>query len=450
LKASAATYKTYGRGADNSWVEIPSDLMCYTSHYDCDFIHSCDLFIKTEVNGLDMSHIMVEATAAEVSAVAKTESRMVENSNMSVEYTRQEDERSMFTVTDKISGVSSDMAFSLKTYNPATGNDDYSDTDNVASGAYIFKPKRGDMLKAPYTDFVNIETYNTTNTGIVQHVIYYSDAINARSYIGIIHMKPNATTVEWEVQLHGIPVSKTDKLGKEVVVNWEMMNFNSSNTFYTDSNGLEMQKRVLNQRPDFTYTTDEMASSNYYPINSAIAIRNLDNNMQLTVMNDRSQGGAVLEDGSIEIMQNRRLLHDDGRGVGEPLDEVDAAGEGIEVNTRYFLQYFDFTKTASNQRAVQRMIDEPIAFFVSKVASTEELTLGESSVSAAAYDTEFVGDLKIHLIPEGRNKILIRVENIADLFDGAPAATPQFDIRSYACSLYDAANPTPAANACDV
>ena len=45
------------------------------------------------------------------------------------------------------------------------------------------------------------------------------------------------------------------------------------------------------------------------------------------------------------------------------------------------------------------MIDEPIAFFVSKVASTEELTLGESSVSAAAYDTEFVGDLKIHLIP---------------------------------------------------
>lgn len=78
--------------------------------------------------------------------------------------------------------------------------------------------------------------------------------------------------------------------------------FDSENTFYTDSNGLEMQKRVLNERQDFTLVTDEFASSNYYPINSAIAIRSPATNMQLTVMNDRSQGGSVLENGSIEIM----------------------------------------------------------------------------------------------------------------------------------------------------
>lgn len=64
--------------------------------------------------------------------------------------------------------------------------------------------------------------------------------------------------------------------------------FDSENTFYTDSNGLEMQKRVLNERQDFTLVTDEFASSNYYPINSAIAIRSPATNMQLTVMNDRS------------------------------------------------------------------------------------------------------------------------------------------------------------------
>lgn len=81
-----------------------------------------------------------------------------------------------------------------------------------------------------------------------------------------------------------------------------MLDFDSENTFYTDSNGLEMQKRVLNERQDFTLVTDEFASSNYYPINSAIAIRSPATNMQLTVMNDRSQGGSVLENGSIEIM----------------------------------------------------------------------------------------------------------------------------------------------------
>ena len=81
-------------------------------------------------------------------------------------------------------------------------------------------------------------------------------------------------------------------------------------------------------------------------------------------MNDRSQGGSVLENGSIEIMQNRRLLADDRRGVDEALND-----EGIAVNARYHLQFFDYTKTKSSQRTVQRMIDEPVTFFVSKVNS---------------------------------------------------------------------------------
>ena len=58
--------------------------------------------------------------------------------------------------------------------------------------------------------------------------------------------------------------------------------------YYTDSNGLEMQKRVLNQRPDYKLVTDMQVSSNYYPINSAIAFRDTKTNMQMTVMNDRS------------------------------------------------------------------------------------------------------------------------------------------------------------------
>ena len=55
----------------------------------------------------------------------------------------------------------------------------------------------------------------------------------------------------------------------------------------------------------------------------------------MTVMNDRSQGGSVLENGSIEIMQNRRLLKDDGRGVSEALNEENKKGEGHQVNVRY-------------------------------------------------------------------------------------------------------------------
>ena len=49
-----------------------------------------------------------------------------------------------------------------------------------------------------------------------------------------------------------------------------------------------MQKRMLNERPDFTLSTDMKVSSNYYPINSAIAFRDANSGMQMTVMNDRS------------------------------------------------------------------------------------------------------------------------------------------------------------------
>ena len=83
----------------------------------------------------------------------------------------------------------------------------------------------------------------------------------------------------------------------------------------------------------------------------------------MTVMNDRSQGGSVIEDGTIELMQNRRLLFDDNRGVAEPLNETDALGRGIAVNARYFVQVFDTSKTNSLQRRTQLKIDDPVQYF---------------------------------------------------------------------------------------
>ena len=53
---------------------------------------------------------------------------------------------------------------------------------------------------------------------------------------------------------------------------------------------------------------------------------------------------------------------------------------------------------------------------------------------------DFKGDLKIHTIPQERNKILIRLENIADLFDGTPSETPYFDLQTYAKELYSHSN----------
>jgi len=79
-------------------------------------------------------------------------------------------------------------------------------------------------------------------------------------------------------------------------------------------------------------------------------------------MNEKSQGGSAgLVNGTIELVQNRRLLHDDNKGVIEPLNETDAQEFGLKVNSKYYLQIFDVKtrdkKPKSLQRQQQLIID---------------------------------------------------------------------------------------------
>jgi hypothetical protein len=46
----------------------------------------------------------------------------------------------------------------------------------------------------------------------------------------------------------------------------------------------------------------------------------------MTVMNSRTQGGSVLREGRIELMQNLRLSSQDDGGMGEALNELDEDG----------------------------------------------------------------------------------------------------------------------------
>ena len=120
-------------------------------------------------------------------------------------------------------------------------------------------------------------------------------------------------------------------------------------------------------------------SSNYFPIDSAIAMRDKNgSNLQVTIMNDRAQGGSadLTNKAQIEIMQHRRGAFDDGKGVQEFLNETDSSGRGLSVTARYFVHIFNFKQSPSKQREQQILIDQPIIYkfgfdFTSHNNSTE-------------------------------------------------------------------------------
>jgi hypothetical protein len=193
--------------------------------------------------------------------------------------------------------------------------------------------------------------------------------------------------VKFDVSINDVPIEK-DRVGKDIVVDWFLMDdFDTNNTFWVDSNGLEMVNKKLYQRKGYNYSANGTVAGNYYPVTSAIAVRdhnttdpnakvakgngtngsnssnatsaastassastaatgakkngttkaaegprNLEKKQkQIVIMNDRSQGASAgLRGGkNIEFMQHRRFRKKDNYGVNEYLNDVDVYGNGI-------------------------------------------------------------------------------------------------------------------------
>ena len=238
-----------------------------------------------------------------------------------------------------------------------------------------------------------------------------------------VSIEDDLPVLRFDVELYGIPYNK--KVGHEVTVNFLAPELDNKGVFYTDSNGLAMQKRILNYRPtwDLDLTANQNITANYYPVGSAIALVDLEQDWQLTVMNSRSQGGSVINRGRIELMQNRRINKDDGRGMGEPLNETDANGDGISVPATYYVQLFNRSVRASSQRVMQQRQDSPAEYFFSfnaaqtstKVENVPHMVKG--SIGKVYRDNGINDQMKVELFAMGANQLLMRVENIADVFD---------------------------------
>jgi len=134
--------------------------------------------------------------------------------------------------------------------------------------------------------------------------------------------------------------------------------------FYTDANGRQTLLRKRNHRDTWQLNVTEPVSGNYYPVNSRIAIEDETAQKMLVVLNDRTQGGASIQDGNIELMIHRRLLYDDAFGVGEALDEPGVDGKGLIVRGSHFVYYGPSSTAKKLQRAIaNKLWMQPIVTF---------------------------------------------------------------------------------------
>ena len=186
------------------------------------------------------------------------------------------------------------------------------------SGAYIFRP----MQDTACYDLMQNATVSITVISdripemVVERVITTSDSdtwIRERLTLAM-----NDAHLRHEFTVGPIPVG--DGVGKEVIARWHT-NVSNRGVFYTDSNGREMQARQLNTRPNYPFNQTEFIAGNFYPVNAVALVQ--DASASFFVVVDSTVSGSSLHDGEIETMVHRRLLYDDWRGVGEPLDETE-------------------------------------------------------------------------------------------------------------------------------
>jgi len=204
-----------------------------------------------------------------------------------------------------------------------------------------------------------------------------------------------------------------------------------------------MQERKLNYRPTWDVMQQlndnhEFVTANYFPINSAISMKDVTTTRQFTVCNDRAQSGSALNGGSIQLMQHRRIPADDHKGMDEFVDERDEFGRGIRVPASYWVQVFDSSVRPNNQRLVQLKSDEPARYFFNFDIHTTDTTPVVSTLSQDLKAAGIDGTVKIVTQPIAKNKILVRIENLHDLFDGEQS--PKQVNKNFALALYKAAN----------
>lgn len=147
------------------------------------------------------------------------------------------------------------------------------------SGAYIFRPDDSTINGSiPYSKPISAKVYRGKN-------LFQIRIKNDRIITDLRIYNDIAKGIEIQSFVDSIPVD--DLVGKEVVMLVEVPSINNNNIFYTDSMGMEMQKRKINFRPTWNLEVSQPVAGNYYPVLSTIYIEDQNTKERLAYENHK-------------------------------------------------------------------------------------------------------------------------------------------------------------------
>ncbi|CAK8687802.1 unnamed protein product [Clavelina lepadiformis] len=311
----------------------------------------------------------------------------------------------MKTVVNSASQIETMISQQLLWYNASLGNS----ASNQQSGAYVFRPNSTNPFHISADGKAEVKLVQSDNP-LVQEV--YQKFSDWAYQVVRLYKGKKFVEVEWTVG----PIPVDDKWGKEIISRYDTPMV-TNGYVYTDANGREVLERKYNYRPTWNLNQSEPVAGNYYPVNSRIYIK--DSKYQLTVLTDRSQGGASLKNGSLELMVHRRLLGEDGKGVGEPLNETGQFGDGLIVRGKHWL----LLDTITSSQRQHRLLAEEI--FMSPLVAFQNVTSDTNTMGSGSWLVAPLPD-NVHLLtlattPDG---VLIRLEHQFTKSDDAELSKP--------------------------
>lgn len=194
------------------------------------------------------------------------------------------------------------------------------------------------------------------------------------------------------VQSRGIYIRNVINMEKLRLSNSELIlrfitDIKNGNIFFTDQNGYQLLGRK-------TYP-DRLIESNYYPITNMAVLE--DNRKRLTLHSAQPHGVANLKEGWLEVMLDRNMARDDGRGLGSGVFDKDPVLSEFIVqieNKRTEnmpLHEFRFSSTSLESSLVSENLKNPFqSFGYSDISVQSHLTLSPLKTSIPC-DVSIVG-----------------------------------------------------------